>query len=300
MNAQAQPQGEVKAMIPHLTGDILRNDLFNLFRLPEAQRRWEMDIIWLKIKARELAEVPAIYFVDFLQKAQLTGADPRLNQIYLIPQKRKIDGQWVQSANIVFAYQFLLIKATATGQLTRIERETVVEDYLDVVAWKPRPSLTSIVRVWRSDSQYPTTYRARFPEFAKTTSDGSLFATWKEKPYLMLEKCALANALRLAFPEVLTGVLAAEEVDGTESLHVLESVPLQAVESPKETPPQEPVRPTVARRTPVRRSKYSAVPTPPQEAIDLEREIANVFAGDGGKENEDDWGETPVYQFGKR
>jgi hypothetical protein len=39
---------------------------------------------------------------------------------------------------------------------------------------------------------------------------------WASKPYLMLEKCALANVYRLAFPEWVAGMYIAEEMTGEE------------------------------------------------------------------------------------
>jgi hypothetical protein len=42
---------------------------------------------------------------------------------------------------------------------------------------------------------------------------GDLMGSWKSMPYLMLEKCAVANVMRWAFPEALTGLYVAEEID---------------------------------------------------------------------------------------
>src|SRR5258708_4254913 len=44
---------------------------------------------WLRVFLEENKGVPAINVVEFIQRAQLFGADPRRQQIYLIPRTKK-------------------------------------------------------------------------------------------------------------------------------------------------------------------------------------------------------------------
>ncbi len=46
---------------------------------------------------------------------------------------------------------------------------------------------------------------------------------WGRAPHLMLEKCALANAVRLAFPNIMTGMYTAEEIDPNAEAKPLEA-----------------------------------------------------------------------------
>ena len=97
----------------------------------EVEALWKADPSFLAIKARENANIPLPYFVDFVKKAQLTGADPRLNQIYLVPARKKCTrtGQFIDAANVVFAYQFFMDKANRTGQLEYFKIESNIEKY---------------------------------------------------------------------------------------------------------------------------------------------------------------------------
>lgn len=62
-------------------------------------------------------------------------------------------------------------------------------------------------------SPYKFTATARWDEFYPGDKQGFM---WRDKPHVMLGKCAEAQALRKAFPKVLSGVYAPEELERNE------------------------------------------------------------------------------------
>ena len=200
-----------------LTGQLADNPaLIGELISKEVEAIWQADPSFLAIKARENASVPLPYFVDFVKKAQLTGADPRLNQIYMVPAKKKCQktNRWIDAANVVFAYQFFMDKASRTGLLESFKVETKIEEYFvpsfsnGQASGRVVKTLVSTCTVKRKNVEVPVVYKARFPEFAKDTM------TWNKMPYIMLEKCSIANAFRWAFPEALSGIYISEEMTG--------------------------------------------------------------------------------------
>lgn len=81
-------------------------------------------------------------------------------------------------------------------------------DWLDA----KRAPYAASVTVYRHGFTRPVEAKVYFSERAQTKKDGSLTAMWKTKPLTMLGKCALAEALRGAFPTHLGGVYAPEEL----------------------------------------------------------------------------------------
>lgn len=190
------------------------NELMTMAELPKEQLVKEMDRNYLAGLVRDNPTLNKSDFVNFITKAQLTGADPRLNQIYLIvhnawnSQKRVSEPK----GTTIFAYQFFLQKAQQTGQLESLRVETKREPYLDLQTGRERNSVTTYCTIKRS-GKAEIVYPARFWEFAKTDKDGNLSGNWKAAPYMMLEKCAVANACRWAFPETLSGMYISEEME---------------------------------------------------------------------------------------
>jgi phage recombination protein Bet len=190
------------------------NELMKMSELPREKIVSEMDRNYLAQLVKSNPNLAKEDFVNFITKCQLTGADPRMNQIYLI-----VHNAWNAQTRVsapkgttVFSYQFFLRLAHQTGQLESMEVDTVKEPYLDFNSGEERPSVTTKCHVKRT-GQGKITYQARFWEFAKTDKDGKLQGNWKSAPYLMLEKCAVANALRWAFPETLGNMYIADEME---------------------------------------------------------------------------------------
>lgn len=198
-------------------------ELISLSAMPKDQIVKEMDRNYLASLVRANPNLNREDFVTFVTKCQLTGADPRLNQVYLT-----VHNSWNSQKRIsepkgttIFAYQFMLQKAHETGELESLSVETKREPYLDLMSGRERASITAYARVKRK-GKAEITYAARFWEFAKTDKEGNLTGTWKTGPHLMLEKCAIACALRWAFPEILSGVDVKEEMEkvvGDEGSH---------------------------------------------------------------------------------
>lgn len=160
-------------------------------------------------------------FLDYVHKCILFQADPRKKEIYLIPRKQSYkdhDNVWHNKivATVVVSYQFFIKKAQRTMDLDGFSLDTKVEQYFDINTMKDGKTLVSTCSVKRKSMSGIISYTARFPEFAIKDRNGKLTDMWRNKPYLMLEKCALANAMRQAFPEDMMGVYVTEEIDGKE------------------------------------------------------------------------------------
>jgi len=190
------------------------NELMAMADMPKDQIKRAMDQNYLSNLVRQHPTLDKSQIVEFINKCQLTGADPRLNQVYLLVHNawNKDKQKEEPKGTTVFAYQFFIQMAQRTGELEDFGVDTVPDTYLDLVTGKERKSLTAIAWVQRK-GQGKMTYKARFWEFAKTMKSGDLMGNWKVSPYLMLEKCAIANVMRWAFPESLTGIYTSDEIE---------------------------------------------------------------------------------------
>lgn len=104
------------------------------------------------------------------------------------------------------------------------------------------------VKVYRKDRSRPFVGIARWTEFYPGDKKGH---QWRQKPYLMLAKCAEAQARRQAFPQELDKLYTAEELEKTTSI-------MANIEPPKSTKPavkpeditgEFPEKPTEEQRT---------------------------------------------------
>lgn len=220
--------------------NVITKELIGMSNLPKNQIKRQMDENYLSMLVKANPNLDRQHFVEFITKCQLTGADPRLNQIYLI-----VHDSWNSQTQrkepkgtTVFSYQFFIRLAQQTGQLEDFDVETFTDEYLDFNTTRKRPSITAKAWVKRK-GQGKFNYKARLWEFAKTTKDGLLMGNWKASPYLMLEKCAIANVMRWAFPEVLGNFYVADEMERATDSHtehksiVISQEAEKAVESPK-------------------------------------------------------------------
>jgi len=184
---------------------------------PDVRRAFEQNYVEQVFKHYLALKVPADDIIKYFHKAQVTGADPLRDQIYLIPRQTKVkDGgqeRWVTVGTIVFSYHFVETKAVESKEYDGYTIKTGVAKYFDPILAKEKDMLMSEATVTRKGKQYPFT--AWWDEYVQTNSYG-VTAQWKGKPHLMLEKCAKAGALRAAFPEWLSGAYTQEEMGAIE------------------------------------------------------------------------------------
>ncbi len=136
----------------------------------------------------------------FFHQATRTGLDPFLRQIYLI-------GRWDnrQRSNrytIQIAIDGARIVAERSGVYAGQD-----EPEFEVDA-QGNPILAR-VKVYRKDWERPSVGVARWDEFFPGEKSGHM---WKKMPHVMLSKVAEMQALRKAFPDLLSGVYTAEEM----------------------------------------------------------------------------------------
>ena len=165
--------------------------------------------------------VPKSDIIRFFHKAQLTGADPRRDQIFLIPRsvniKKKVGRDWVDNwvkvGTVVFSYHFVEAQAQRTKEYQGYNLTTGVAKYFNPIEGKEVDMLKCVCTVRRAGHEY--SFVAWWDEYVQSGQYG-VNAQWKSKPHLMLEKCAKAGALRSAFPEWLSGIYSEEEMGSIE------------------------------------------------------------------------------------
>ena len=165
---------------------------------------------YLKMLFEKHRELPKSDIIEFIHKAQQTGANPSLNQIFLIERNTKLGFEWKKVGTVVFSYNFIQAIANQTGQYGGYTMRTELLDKFDINTFEAKKMLASTCVVKRSGMEFP--YTAYFDEYVQV-KDGKATGTWASKPYMMIEKCALSGALRRAFPEALSGMYCEEEME---------------------------------------------------------------------------------------
>lgn len=192
MSENKEQVNKFEVAVSNLEKSLLCND--------EVKRTFETS--WLRKFQAENIDVPQRYLIDFLHQVQITGANPVIKQAYMISYFDKRLGHKVGST--VYSYNFLLGRAVSTGEYTGVQVNTTVEDVFCPFKGETEKMLVSECKTIRNGVE--TKFKAYWKEFYNAISP-----QWKAKPYIMLEKCAIANCLRRAFPEALNGIYAEEE-----------------------------------------------------------------------------------------
>ena len=180
----------------------------------------------------------------FIEICKQQGLDPFKKQIYAqVYNKDKADKRQLVIVTSIDGYRS---KAQRCGDYRPAEEETKFE--IDPAAknsdFNPVGLIRAVVRVFKfgPDKQwYPCVGEARWDEFApidegfdlvdkgETWKDGNPKKTrvpngkkvlkagnWQNMPYVMLSKCAEAQALRRGWPDVMSGLYVQEEMHKVE------------------------------------------------------------------------------------
>lgn len=223
--------------LPALTSQLADERILAPFLMPPEEAKIKFQMAPLVMLARDNPDLQAMDFISFVRLAQKTGADPERKHIHLITARKKIKvwdanagrlvEQWVTKGEAWFSYHFFVGKAQETGELAFLDVQTEPCDYLNPATGQlvknTIKSTATCVRRSKSGFEQKYIYRAYFPEFVKTkeiwsngqaTGQYQVTEAWGTKPYLMNEKCAIANVLRIGFENELAGMYIPEEMAG--------------------------------------------------------------------------------------
>lgn len=159
----------------------------------------------------------------FLQVCKGANLNPFMRQVHLVPR-------WDSKANAeVRTIQVGIdgFRAVAESSGAYAGNEDPIFDGEDTINYStkakaknelkvPQQATVTVYKIVQG-GRYPFTATARWSEYYPGEKMGF---QWHVRPKLMLGKCAEALALRKAFPKLLSGMYAAEELDRTASVEV--------------------------------------------------------------------------------
>jgi len=154
----------------------------------------------------------------FIQVCKGANLNPFLRQVHLVPRWDNRTGQEVRTIQV--GIDGFRAVAESSGQYAGnddpiYEGEKTIEFSTKAKAKNtltvPEKATVTVYKLM-DGQRYPFTATARWDEYYPGEKIGF---QWHIRPYLMLGKCAEALALRKAFPKLLSGMYAAEEMDRT-------------------------------------------------------------------------------------
>lgn len=177
-----------------------------------AKSKWLNDEEKKIIRSQFFPPSASVLEMQYCMKvAENFNLNPILKQIFFVPRKAQVNGQWVEKIEPLVGRDSFLTLAHRSGKFAGIE--TTVEMGNAYIrksgSWETISDLIATCKVFRTDVKEPFVVQVSYNEYVQTTRDGTPTKFWNEKPETMLKKVAESQALRKAFD--ITGLNSIEE-----------------------------------------------------------------------------------------
>lgn len=185
----------------------------------ESGERWTRERIDL-LKATICKGATDDEFALFLEVCKRTQLDPFARQIHAVRRRNKVDDRWVEVMTTMVGIDGFRLIAQRSREYCgqRGPQWCGPEGQWQDVWLEPQPPAAARVGVLRRGFSEPVWGVAHWREYApyymdKKSGKWKLTKMWETMPSSQLAKCAEALGLRKAFPQELSGLYVAEEMD---------------------------------------------------------------------------------------
>ena len=153
----------------------------------------------------------------FINLCRFTGLNPWLREAYCIKYGN-------EPATMVVGKDAYFKRAEANEAYDGMEAGIIVQDEengeisyrVGTLILPGEKLIGGYGEVFRKDRNHSFRIEVSFDEYVGKKRDGSLNSQWSKKPATMIRKVAIAQALREAFPQSMSGMYVAEEMGAEE------------------------------------------------------------------------------------